>query len=105
MSLITAQAWEHHAHNQRERYHSSNNHSLFYLSDKISELDFCRIAQIFCSSSWKPKSFTRPFATRTALLAGAGAAGEQTADHGGCESGEADTPQLNPLASSQALRH
>ena len=43
----------------------------------------------------KPKSFTRPFEARAALLAGAGAAGEQTADHGGGESGEADPPQLN----------
>ncbi len=51
----------------------------------------------------KPKSaesFTRPFAVRNALRAqaGAGAAGEQTAaDHGGGESGEADSdpPQLN----------
>ena len=42
----------------------------------------------------KPEYFTRPFAVRTALLAGAGAAGEQTADHGGGESGEADPPQL-----------
>ena len=45
-----------------------------------------------------PKSFTRPFAARTALLAGAGAAGEQTADHGGGKSGEADPQQLNPPA-------
>ncbi len=42
------------------------------------------------------QSFTRPFAARTALLAAAGAAGEQTPDHGGGESGEADPLQLNP---------
>ncbi len=47
----------------------------------------------------KPKSFTRPFAALTVLLAGAGAAGEQTADHGGGESDEADPPQLNLPAS------
>ncbi len=51
----------------------------------------------------KSESFTRPFAARNALRAqaGAGAAGEQTAaDHGGGESGEADSdpPQLNPPA-------
>ncbi len=39
-----------------------------------------------------------PFAARAALRAGAGAAGEQTADHGGGESGEANPPQLNPPA-------
>jgi hypothetical protein len=49
----------------------------------------------------KLKSFTRPFTARTALLAGAGAAGEQTADHGCSESGEADLPQLNLPASHQ----
>ena len=52
----------------------------------------------------KPESFTRQFAVRTALLAGAGAAGEQTADHGSGESGEADPPQLNPPASRQRQR-
>jgi hypothetical protein len=54
----------------------------------------------------KPEYFTRPFAVRTALLAGAGAAGEQTAasDHGGGELGEADPPQLNPQASHQRQR-
>ena len=52
----------------------------------------------------KPKSFTRPFAARTAVLAGAGAASEQTADHGGGESGEADPPQLNLPASRQRPR-
>jgi hypothetical protein len=52
----------------------------------------------------KPKSFTRPFAVRTVLLAGAGAAGEQTADHGCSESGEADQPQLNLPASRQRQR-
>ncbi len=31
-----------------------------------------------------PKSFTHLFAEHTSLLAGAGAAGEQTAGHGGC---------------------
>ena len=49
----------------------------------------------------KPKSFTRQLAARTALLAGAGVAGdsgEQTADHGGGKSGEADPQQLNPPA-------
>ncbi len=46
----------------------------------------------------KPESFTRLLAARTALLAGAGAAGEQTADHGGSKSGEADLQQLNPPA-------
>ena len=57
----------------------------------------------------KPKSFTRPFAARTAVLAGAGAASEQTADHGGGESGEADPqqriPQQAASARAQALRH
>ncbi len=50
----------------------------------------------------KPKSFTRQFTVRTALLAGAVAAGEQTADHGGGESGEADlpVPQARPAAES-----
>ncbi len=38
---------------------------------------------------------------RTALLAAAGAAGEQTPDHGGGESGKADPLQLNPPASRQ----
>ncbi len=52
----------------------------------------------------KSNSFTRPFAARTALLAGAGAAGEQTADHGGSKLGEADQPQLNPPASRQLPR-
>ncbi len=52
----------------------------------------------------KPKSFTRPFTARTALLAAAGAAGEQTRDHGGGKSGEADPPQLNPPASHQCQR-
>ncbi len=42
----------------------------------------------------KPEYFTRPFVVRTALLAGAGAAGEQTADHGGSELGEANPPQI-----------
>jgi hypothetical protein len=81
---------------------------LFYLSDKTSELELCRIAEIFCSSSLKqnlkPKSFTRQLAACTALLAGAVAAGEQTADHGGSESGEADQQQLNPPASRQRQR-
>jgi hypothetical protein len=44
----------------------------------------------------KPKSFTRPFAALTALRAGAGAACEQTADHVGGESGEADPPAESP---------
>ncbi len=44
----------------------------------------------------KPKSFTRPLTARTALLAGAGAADEQTADHCGGKSDEADLQQLNP---------
>ncbi len=48
--------------------------------------------------------FPRPFATRTASRAGAGAAGEQAADHGGGELGEADTHQLNPSA-SRPLQH
>ncbi len=61
----------------------------------------------------KPKSFTRPLAVHTVLLAGAGAAGEQTAagaageqtaDHGGSKSGIADQQQLNPPASSQRRR-
>ena len=52
----------------------------------------------------KPKSFTRPFAARTAVLAGAGAASEQTADHGGGESDKADQHQLNSPASRQRLR-
>ncbi len=43
------------------------------------------------------------------MLAGAGAAGEQTADYGGGESGEADQqqriPQQAASASAQALRH
>jgi hypothetical protein len=60
--------------------------SLFYLSDKISELELCRIAGIFCSSSLTPqldpKSFTCQLTVHTVLLAGAGAASEQTADHG-----------------------
>ncbi len=47
---------------------------------------------------------TRPFAARTAVLAGAGAASEQTADHDGGESGEADPPQLNLPASRQRPR-
>ena len=46
-----------------------------------------------------PKSFPRHFATCTVLRAGAGAAGEQAADHSGGELGEADTHQLNPPAS------
>ncbi len=54
--------------------------------------------------NFKPESFTCPFAVRTALLAGAGAAGEQTADHGGGELGEANPPQPNPLASHQRQR-
>jgi hypothetical protein len=51
----------------------------------------------------KPKSFTRQFTAHTVLLALAGAAGEQTDDHGGCKSGEADHHQVtqNPPASSQ----
>ncbi len=54
----------------------------------------------------KPKSFTRQFAALTALLAGAGAAGEQTADDGGGESDEADPPQRIPqqAASARARR-
>ncbi len=43
----------------------------------------------------KPKSLIRPFAARTALLAGASAAGEQTADHGGDESA-AESPRKLP---------
>ena len=49
--------------------------------------------------------FPRPFATRTALRGrrglapGAGAGGEQAADHGGGQLGEADTHQLNSPAS------
>ncbi len=51
----------------------------------------------------KPESFTRPFAVRTALLAWAGAAaGEQTADHGGGELGDANQPQLNPQQATSA---
>ncbi len=38
------------------------------------------------------------------MLAGAGAASEQTADHGGGESGEADPSQLNLPASRQRPR-
>ncbi len=49
-------------------------------------------------------TFQSQFAARTALQAGAGAAGEQTADHGGGKSGEADPQQLNPPASRQRLR-
>ncbi len=52
----------------------------------------------------KPKSFTRSFAARTALLVGAGAADEQTADHGDGESGEVEPLQLNPPASRQRQR-
>ncbi len=52
----------------------------------------------------KPKSFTCQFTVSTSsrLLAGAVAAGEQTADHGGGESGEADlpVPQARPAAES-----
>ncbi len=40
---------------------------------------------------------------QTLLLAGAGAAGEQTAGHGGGEFGDTDQQQLNPPASCKAL--
>ncbi len=52
-------------------------------------------------------SFTRPFSAL--ILAGAGAAGEQTAGHGGGESVDADQQQLNSQqaasACAQAPRH
>ncbi len=75
---------------------------------KSLNLNFAGLLKYFAahhaSPNLKPKSFTRPIAVHTVLLAGAGAAGEQTADHGGSESGEADQSQLNLPASSQRQR-
>ena len=56
------------------------------------------VAAHHCCPNLKPKSFTRWLAARTALQAGAGGAVEQTADHGGGDSGEAGPQQLNPPA-------
>jgi hypothetical protein len=84
--------------------------ALCYISlIKSLNLNFADRLNILQLPNLKPKSFTRPFAARTTLLAGAGAAGEQTADHGGGESGEADLlqriPQQAASARAQALRH
>ncbi len=48
-------------------------------------------------------SVTRPLSALTLILAGAGAAGEQTAGHGGGESVDADQQQLDSPASCQRL--
>ena len=75
---------------------------------KSLNLDFAGLLKYFAAHharpNLQPESFTHPFAVCIALLAGAGAAGEQTVDHGCCKTGEADQPQLNPLASRQRLR-
>ncbi len=78
------------------------------LQIKSLNLNFAGLLKYFAAHHGRPnlkaKSFTIPFAARTVLWAGAGAAGEQTADHGCGETGEADQPQLNPLASRQRPR-
>ncbi len=84
--------------------------ALFISLIKSLNLNLAGLIEYFASAAhhWlpnlKPKSFTCLFAASNALLAGAGAAGEQTADHGGGESGEADPQQLNTPASSQRQR-
>jgi hypothetical protein len=53
----------------------------------IKSLNLAGLLEFFAAHHRRPnlkaKSFTRPFAARTASLAGAGAAGEQAADHDG----------------------
>jgi hypothetical protein len=103
--LFTAQGRRpsHHLHCST----SGQSSSLFISLIKSLNLNFAGLLKYFAAHHGRPnlnpKSFTCPFAARTVLLAasGAGAAGEQTADHGGGESGEADPQQLNPPASHQ----
>jgi hypothetical protein len=75
---------------------------------KSLNLNFAGLLKYFAAhhghTNLKPKCFTCPLAARTALQSGAGAAGVQTTDHGGGESGKADPPQPNPPASCQRQR-
>ncbi len=63
---------------------------------KSLNLNFAGLLKYFAAHhgrpNLKPESFTRPFAVCTSLWAGAGATGEQTADHGGGKLNEANQP-------------
>ncbi len=95
------------AQGRRARHHlhcstSGQISSLFISLIKSLNLNFAELLKYFTAHhgppNLKPKSFTCQLAARTALQAGAGAAGEQTADHGGGKSGEADQPGPATLA-------